>query len=85
MTILSPAPKSVIVSCSKPRIVSLNVSLPGPPVSVSEPMPPVSTLATSLPMIRSLPLPPIAFSMIVPRAMLTLPVLPGRRSRRFRG
>lgn len=43
---------------------------------MSLPAPPLSTLATSLPINRSLPEPPMAFSTVTPAAIDTLPFNP---------
>ncbi|MCY1186280.1 hypothetical protein D9M73_271390 [compost metagenome] len=43
---------------------------------MSLPAPPLSSLATALPISRSLPEPPMAFSTIAPLAMEMLPTMP---------
>ena len=65
-------PRSLIVSVP----VTMNVSLPAPPVMVFVPSPPLNVFAEALPSTVSAPLPPVAFSMIAPKAMETFPIPP---------
>ena len=52
------------------------VSSPNPPISMSSPFPPLRVLFEELPVILSLPKPPIAFSIIVPGEITRLPWRP---------
>ena len=54
----------------------LRISLPSPPLIVSAPPFPVRLFVEELPINVSFALPPIAFSITVPGAMIKLPVSP---------